>query len=127
MSPSEIVTAFIALWEKPDGFPEAVRTWFTADAEWENHGLALTFGPDEAICFYEQFSAATGMKGMKIDVTAIAETGDKVLTERVDYILDAAGATVMTVPVMGIFEIADGRIAAWRDYFDTVVNSPPTG
>jgi hypothetical protein len=24
-SPSEIVTAFIAKWEEPDGFPEAVR------------------------------------------------------------------------------------------------------
>jgi limonene-1,2-epoxide hydrolase len=31
----------------------------------------------------------------------------------------------MTVPVMGIFEIADGRIAAWRDYFDTIANAPP--
>lgn len=126
-TPSQIVADFIALWEEPDGFPQAVDTYFTPDTVWENHGLITTRGPEEAIGFYDQFGAATGMKGMRIDVTAIAETGQKVLTERVDYILGAGGETVMTVPVMGIFEVEGGRITAWRDYFDTVANSPPAG
>ncbi len=56
---------------------------------------------------------------------AIAETGNKVLTERIDRIIDRNGAEVMTVPVMGVFEIEDGKIAVWRDYFDTIKNSPP--
>lgn len=124
-TPSEIVAAFIALWEQPDGFPQAVDTYFATDTVWENHGLITTRGPEEAIGFYDQFGAATGMAGMKIDVRAIAETGNKVLTERTDYILNAAGETVMTVPVMGIFEVAGGRITAWRDYFDTIANAPP--
>jgi limonene-1,2-epoxide hydrolase len=124
-TPAEIVSAFIALWERPDGFPDAVDTYFTTDTVWENHGLITTRGGEEAIGFHDQFSAQTGMAAMKIEVLAIAETGDKVLTERIDYILDAAGNTIMTVPVMGIFEIADGRIAAWRDYFDTIANAPP--
>jgi limonene-1,2-epoxide hydrolase len=64
------------------------------------------------------------MAGMKIDVLALAETGNTVLTERIDYIFDAAGNGLMTVPVMGIFEIAGGKITAWRDYFDTIVNAP---
>ncbi|MBV1691756.1 nuclear transport factor 2 family protein [Novosphingobium sp. G106] len=126
-SPAQIVSDFIALWEEPDGFPQAVDTYFTPDTVWENHGLITTRGPEEAIGFYDQFGAATGMKGMRIDVLAIAETGAKVLTERVDYILGAGGETVMTVPVMGIFEVEGGRITAWRDYFDTVANSPPAG
>lgn len=126
-TPSQIVSDFIALWEEPDGFPQAVDTYFTPDTVWENHGLITTRGAEEAIGFYDQFGAATGMKGMRIDVTAIAETGAKVLTERVDYILGAGGETVMTVPVMGIFEVEGGRITAWRDYFDTVANSPPAG
>lgn len=126
-TPGEIVTAFIKLWEEPDGFPQAVDTYFTTDTVWENHGLITTRGPEEAIGFYDQFSAATGMTAMKIDVLAIAETGSKVLTERIDYILNAAGETVMTVPVMGVFEIEGGRITAWRDYFDTIANAPPAG
>ena len=124
LGPAEIVANFIALWEQDDGFTEAVRRYFTAATVWENHGLLTTVGPDEALGFYRDFSAQTGMAAMKIDMLAIATTGNKVLTERIDWILDAAGNTVMKVPVMGIFEIADGRIAAWRDYFDTVGSVP---
>jgi limonene-1,2-epoxide hydrolase len=130
-TPIGIVTRFIALWEEPDGFPRAVEAYFTADTVWENHGLLTTTGPEEALGFYRQFGEQTGMAGMKIDVLAIAQTTHesegraKVLTERIDWILDAGGQSVMKVPVMGIFEIAGGRIIAWRDYFDTRANSPP--
>jgi len=124
-TPTEIVSRFVALWEEPDGFPRAVDAYFTAGTVWENHGLLTTTGPGEALGFYEQFGAATGMTGMKIDMLAIAESGSKVLTERIDWLLGADGEVVMKVPVMGIFEIADGRITAWRDYFDTKANSPP--
>jgi limonene-1,2-epoxide hydrolase len=124
-TPSEIVTKFIDLWEKDDGFTEAVNSFFRDDTVWENHGLLTTTGKQEALGFYHEFSKATGMTGMKIDMLAIAEAGNKVLTERIDRIIDGEGREVMTVPVMGIFEIEDGRITAWRDYFDTIKNSPP--
>jgi limonene-1,2-epoxide hydrolase len=124
-TPTEIVTRFIDLWEQPDGFTEAVETYFNPDTVWENHGLLTTTGPEEALGFYRQFSAQTGMTGMRIETLAIAATGNKVLTERIDWILDKDGEAVMKVPVMGIFEIADGKITAWRDYFDTAANSPP--
>jgi limonene-1,2-epoxide hydrolase len=126
-SASDTVLAFVKLWEEPDGFPRAVAAYFTPETVWENHGLLTTTGLDEALGFYREFGAATGMAGMKIDVLAIAETGGKVLTERIDWILGADGKAVMEVPVMGIFEVADGRITAWRDYFDTKANSPPEG
>lgn len=46
----------------------------------------------------------------------IATDGNKVLTERVDnFVIN--GHTV-SLPVMGTFEVVDGRITAWRDYFD---------
>ena len=62
---------------------------------------------------------------MRIDVLTSAETGNKVLNERIDYLLGADGEPVMTVPVMGIFEVSGGKITAWRDYFDTITNVPP--
>ena len=46
----------------------------------------------------------------------LAEDGDTVLTERVDEI--TANGVMAPVPVMGTFEVADGRIVRWRDYFD---------
>lgn len=124
-TPTEIVTRFIDLWEQPDGFTEAVETYFNPDTVWENHGLLTTTGPEEALGFYHQFSAQTGMTAMRIDTLAIAASGNKVLTEQIDWILDKDGEAVMKVPVMGIFEIEDGKITAWRDYFDTAANSPP--
>jgi limonene-1,2-epoxide hydrolase len=39
-----------------------------------------------------------------------------VLTERVDTF--HRGATAAALPVMGAFDIRDGKIGAWRDYFD---------
>lgn len=95
---------------------------------WENHGLITTVGPEEALGFYREFSRQTGMASMRIEMLALAVTAgagcDKVLTERIDWILDADGAAVMKVPVMGVFEIAQGQIVAWRDYFDTRLNAP---
>ena len=38
------------------------------------------------------------------------------LTERVD-VFTLAGKS-FELPVMGTFEISDGKISAWRDYFD---------
>ena len=43
-------------------------------------------------------------------------TGNTVLTERVDVFV-LPNATI-ELPVMGTFEVKDGKIAAWRDYFD---------
>ncbi len=39
-----------------------------------------------------------------------------VLTERKDVF--TLGTTEAPIPVMGVFEVAEGRITAWRDYFD---------
>jgi len=46
----------------------------------------------------------------------LAVNGDTVLTERVDVV--TANGITAPVPVMGVFEIRDARIVAWRDYFD---------
>jgi limonene-1,2-epoxide hydrolase len=49
-------------------------------------------------------------------VRHIAASGDVVLTERVDVFVSPGKR--IELPVMGTFELRDGRIAAWRDYFD---------
>ncbi len=48
----------------------------------------------------------------------IAEaTNGTVLTERTDRF--RFSGKPMEVPVMGAFDLRDGKITAWRDYFDT--------
>ncbi|MDP1670610.1 MAG: limonene-1,2-epoxide hydrolase family protein, partial [Alphaproteobacteria bacterium] len=47
----------------------------------------------------------------------IAEaSGGVVMTERTDKFL--MNGQWLELPVMGVFEIKDGKIAKWRDYFD---------
>ena len=47
----------------------------------------------------------------------IAEANGAVLTERVDNFVMGDGKP-LSLPVMGTFEVEQGKIVAWRDYFD---------
>jgi limonene-1,2-epoxide hydrolase len=46
----------------------------------------------------------------------IVADGPVVLTERTDVFV--LPNVTIELPVMGTFEVRDGKIAAWRDYFD---------
>jgi limonene-1,2-epoxide hydrolase len=57
-----------------------------------------------------------GADGVRFEIRNIAADGDVVLTERVDTF--TLGEKKIKLDVMGTFELRDGKIAAWRDYFD---------
>lgn len=118
-TPTETVLDFCAMWGEPGGPDEAVRRWFTADTIWENHGMAITTGPDEAIALNAAFGEKFGMTTIWFEQLAVAATGNKVLTERIDHLRDGDGKTIGAFAVMGVFEVQDGKIVCWRDYFDS--------
>ena len=53
---------------------------------------------------------------IEFEVLSISQSGFTVLTERVDRFL--MNGKWVELPVMGAFEVKDGKIVAWRDYFD---------
>lgn len=61
-----------------------------------------------------------GMKAMMLsagwEVRHQVASGDVVMNERTDR-FTVNGKTI-AIPVMGVFELKDGKISAWRDYFD---------
>ncbi|MCW2625023.1 limonene-1,2-epoxide hydrolase family protein, partial [Mycobacterium sp.] len=57
-----------------------------------------------------------GIEGIEFRVINIAANGPVVLTERVDVF--RLSDKSFELPVMGAFEVSDGKIKAWRDYFD---------
>ncbi|KHK92011.1 limonene-1,2-epoxide hydrolase family protein [Novosphingobium malaysiense] len=120
MTPTQTVLAFLAELEKPEGFEAGVRKFFTPTTRYLNVGMSDTTGVDETVEFVRGFEAQTGISYMIADMLAIAEDGNKVLTERIDKLYAADGTLVMAPPVMGIFETGDGKITGWRDYFDTL-------
>jgi limonene-1,2-epoxide hydrolase len=54
--------------------------------------------------------------GIEFRVINIAANGPVVMTERVDVF--TLPHKSFELPVMGTFEVSDGKINAWRDYFD---------
>ena len=111
-SPVEVVRRFCASWA--DGDLNAIVGAFTDDAVYHNIPIDPVTGPEAIRTFIEGFLG--GVDSVTFEVRHIAAAGDVVLTERVD-VFEAPGKRI-ELPVMGTFEVRDGRIAAWRDYFD---------
>ena len=90
-------------------------TFFTEDAVYHNIPVEPVQGREAIQATLAQFVDIS--TDAEFEVTALAVSGNKVLTERVDR-FTIAGKRI-EIPVMGTFEVtAGGKISAWRDYFD---------
>ena len=56
---------------------------------------------------------------IKVDVVRLISSGMCVVSERIDYLRNAEGRVLATVPVAGIMDFRSGKIVAWREYFDS--------
>jgi limonene-1,2-epoxide hydrolase len=110
--PLDVVTRFCAAWSTGD--LDALMAFFTDDAVYHNIPVDPVTGTEAIRATIEGFTA--GVEAIEFQVRNIAAHGEVVLTERVD-VFTLPGRTI-SLPVMGTFEVRDGRIAAWRDYFD---------
>jgi limonene-1,2-epoxide hydrolase len=109
----DLVQRFCAEWGKgPD--IDALMTYFADDAVYHNIPVDPVRGVDAIRSTIEMFT--TGVERVEFKMLNIAEAGDVVLTERVDVFV--LPHVTIELPVMGTFEVRDGKIAAWRDYFD---------
>ena len=107
-----IVREFCDAFGKHDA--EALRPFFTDDDVYHNIPMDPAVGIDATIAFIVGFFAMS--EGMVIETTHLAVRDNVVLTERIDTF--TMGEKEAALPVMGTFEIRDGKISAWRDYFD---------
>jgi limonene-1,2-epoxide hydrolase len=106
------VAAFIAAW--PGGDATELASFFSEDAVYHN-------GPMEPIrgreAIHASLASFMGMGGeVGVDIGHLVADGAIVMTERVDRFVGTA--KTISLPVMGVFEVRDGAITAWRDYFD---------
>jgi len=111
--PAELVTEFCALWANPD--LETILSYFTEDAVYHNIPMAPAEGLPEIRDLLPMM--LDGMEGIDFVVHRQVADGNLVMNERTDVMRRTNGGRV-ELPVMGTFEVRDGRIAAWRDYFD---------
>lgn len=111
-SPLDVVSAFCAAWTDLD--VDALGALFTDDASYHNIPMEPVTGRDHIKATIAGFLA--DVDRIEFRVLNIAANGPVVLTERIDVFF--MPAVTIELPVMGVFEVEGGRIAAWRDYFD---------
>ena len=109
----EIVEDFIAAWGRQD--IDGVMSFFTPDAVYHNIPVDPVSGTAAIRAVIDSFAGnATGIEWI---VHEIAESASgTVLTERTDRF--EIGGKWIALRVMGAFEITQGKISAWRDYFE---------
>ncbi len=111
-TPAALVREFCTAAEKRDA--EAMRPYLADDVVYHNIPMDPAEGIEAALGLLKMFFDMCD--GVRFEITHLAAEGPVVLTERVDTFV--LGDRTVPLPVMGVFEVVDGRIAAWRDYFD---------
>src|SRR5216683_7568394 len=116
-SPIEVVRRFCAAWSDDVGAAE-LAAFFTDDAVYHNIPLAPVTGREAIANNFASFirPGAPGIESLHLRLINIAANGPVVMTERVD-VFKLPGKS-FELQVMGTFEVRDGKISAWRDYFD---------
>lgn len=110
--PITVITAFLAAMETLDY--DTAMTFVSDECEYVNAPLPTVYGPEGIRGILEPFFAPMLKNEWVIKTTA--EAGPVVFMERVDRHQLAKGW--VELPVTGVFEVHDGRITSWRDYFD---------
>ena len=109
---TELVSAFCRAWSNRD--VDELLGYFAEDAVYHNMPMPPMQGKPAIKAILQQIVSPTSW--IQWETLNIAEAGNVVFTERVDR-FEMAGKKV-ELPVAGVFEIENGKIKAWRDYFD---------
>jgi len=93
---------------------DKILDYMTDDCVYHNIPVDPAVGKDAIRAVFAMFT--TGVEKIEFVMKNISGSGNTVLTERVDIFV--LPHVTVELPVMGTFEVRDGKIAAWRDYFD---------
>lgn len=121
MSAEQVVRDFCDAWSRRD-IDELVG-FFAADGVYHNMPIQPAQGHDAIRGVMQMFVPMS--QAIEFELRNVASDGDVVFAERVDRF--RMGESTVEIPVAGVFEIRDGKISAWRDYFDmtTFTNQMP--
>jgi limonene-1,2-epoxide hydrolase len=113
-----VVVGFLDDWG-PGAWPhmlDCYDRWMTDDVSWENTGSPPTKGKAEAMKFLSVLHDTLEMEYCTAELHNVSSRGNVVLTERTDRVHLADGTVAIEIPIMGTFEVRDGKIARYADY-----------
>jgi limonene-1,2-epoxide hydrolase len=108
----DFIAAFMKAWPTAD--PAPLGLFFDEEACYHNIPLEPVIGRSAIVSTFAQFMSMGGQ--VDVDIIHMVAEGPIVMTERVDHF--TKDGTTVSLPLMGVIEVHDGLIAAWRDYFD---------
>lgn len=113
MSDNErIVREFIAAWSNLD--PAELAAYFTVDGTYHNIPSGPVAGRDNVQAMIAGFIRP--WQATEWEIISLVAKGDRVMVERLDKTVVANQP--VNLPCVGVFEMENGRIKVWRDYFD---------
>lgn len=112
-SPVEVVDQFIADICRKDF--DAALSLVAEDCYYDNVPVGDMTGRDKMREFLTPMLGSPGP--VEFEILRQTATGNTVMNERIDRFHTGSGRPI-ALPVMGIFEVNDGLITMWRDYFD---------
>ena len=112
----ELIERFMKSWSTLD--IDEIMSFFAEDAVYTNIPIDP---PSEGVAAIRQ--TIEGFVGMASEIEFVVSHQTEnaqgvVMNERIDRFHLKANGNWLELPVMGVFEVADGKIKAWRDYFD---------
>jgi limonene-1,2-epoxide hydrolase len=108
----DFMAAFMTAW--PTGDATTLSRFFSEDADYCNGPLEPVHGREAIVADLAQMMSLGGE--VDADIRHLLSDGAVVMTERVDFVrLDGKTAALR---IAGVFEVHDGVITCWRDYFD---------
>jgi len=114
-SPEQTVIEFVEAWNRMDF--DHVHALMAENIVYHNMPYAPIIGRAAARAFLDSWS----VEAVHWIILNMAVNGKVVLTERIDRFLRHRGE--LSIPVMGAFEVEQGLITHWRDYFDPRASS----
>ena len=111
--PAPVVERF--LYALRDWDLDVVSRLLDDDAVYQNVGYSNMRGGSTIAKWMRRWSELPGAR-FDVKIHRIATEGTAVLIERTDLL--AFGPFEMHVWICGVFEVRDGRVTLWRDYFD---------
>ena len=110
--PEKVVSRFVGAWERGD--VDELLAYFTDDAVWHPMPMKPAIGKAALREAISQWLGAASQLGAEIHLQV--SDGGTVMHERTDKFV--LGSREMTSPVAAVFEVDNGLIRAWREYFD---------
>jgi len=108
----QIVREFIKTWSTLDA--DRIVEFFAEDGVYHNMPIAPVSGRARLRGFIAAFVKDWSVT--EWEVVNIVSAGSIVIAERLDR--TRVGDKTVDLPCCGVFELQDGKIQVWRDYFD---------